>query len=277
MTVAAVTRPRHLVVVGGTWETRWGLLGEIVTRTLRPGSRAWTPRWVDYPASFATPEAFQDSEDRGVTSLILTLRQLPMTGQIAVVGYSQGAGIVERALREMASAHSPTNRQLVSRIAYVGLVANPYRAAGDQVGPDPGGFGVLGPLAPKGQVPRRKSALWQNFALAGDLICSCPADSLVREIHPLTRWMSVQTPDKWVADILGQLSVRWCLKTFPELRDIRRIPHLIKRIHDATTAAYHYQTTGIHMQYAVRSPGVGYTPATAAIAHALEEIAWQTK
>lgn len=270
-------QPRNLVIVGGTWETKWGLLGSIVRAVPSSNPRAWRTTWVDYPASYATPEAFQDSEDRGVTALILALRQLPLTGQIAVVGYSQGAGIVERALREMADTGTVSNQQVLNRVAYVGLVANPYRAAGDQVGPDPGGSGVIGPLAPKGQVPIRQTAQWQNFALAGDLICACPADSLIREIHPFTRWMSVQTPDKWAADVLGRLSVRWFWKTFPEFRDLRRLPNLLKRIHDATTAAYHYQTTGIHMQYAVRSPGVGYTPATAAIAHALEEIAWQTK
>lgn len=139
--------PKHLVVVGGTWERQWGLLGDVVSKL----DDSWHRLWVDYPASFSTPEAFQDSE----------------------------------------------------------------------------------------------------------------------EIHPFTRWMSVQTVDKWAADVLSKLSLRWMWKTFPEFRDPRKLPNLVRRIHIATTAAYHYQTTGIHMQYSVRSPGIGYSPATVHIARAL--------
>lgn len=259
--------PKHLVVVGGTWERQWGLLGDVVSKL----DDSWYRLWVDYPASFATPEAFQDSEDSGVTDLILALRQLRMASTIAVIGYSQGAGIIDRALREMDNANTITNQSILRRIRYVGLVANPYRAPHDQVGPDPGGSGVLGPLAPKGASP--VAGEWQNFALAGDLICACPEDSLIRQIHPFTRWMSVQTVDKWAVDVLSKLSLRWMWKTFPEFRDLRRLPNLVRRIHTATTAAYHYQTTGIHMQYAVRSPGIGYSPATVHITRALRGIA----
>lgn len=250
-----------LIVVGGTWESRWGLLGAIATKAEQ---RGWQPLWVDYPASYGTPESFEDSLQRGVTLLHLTLRAKTWAGdQVAIIGFSQGAAVVERCLRERED-------RATQRVKYVGLFGNPYRAGNDQVGPNPGGLGVIGPLAPASMRPI--AGRWENYALPGDLIAACPADSLIRLVYPFTRWMSVQAPDRWVRDLLPKLSVVWLLRNVPELRDIRQLPGLLSRIQRATELAYHYQTTGIHGKYASRALGGGYGIPTQLALTALEEI-----
>lgn len=263
-------RPRYVVIVGGTWEKRWGLYGPVVHEL----DGQWNPVWVDYPASYGTPEAFEDSLDRGVTSLILALQHIPMSADIAVLGFSQGAAVVEKALREMHANGALTSASILLRIVYVGLCGNPYRAAHDQIGPDPGGSGVIGPLAPKGVIPIR--GRWENFALPGDVISSSTADSLVRAIYPFTRWMSVQTPQRWALDALSRTSALWVMKNVPELRDPRRWPELLRRVTVATRALEFYQQSGIHGQYMIRALGDGQPTAGRHIVRSLEEIAWQS-
>jgi hypothetical protein len=187
----------------------------------------------------------------------------PRDDKVAIIGFSQGAAVVERCLRDREDLAT-------QRVKYVGLFGNPYRAPNDQVGPNPGGSGVIGPLAPASLRPI--AGRWENYALPGDLIAACPADSLIRLVYPFTRWMSVQAPEKWVRDLLPKLSVVWLLRNIPELRDIRQLPGLLSRIQRATELAYHYQTTGIHGKYASRALGGGYGIPTQLALTALEEI-----
>ncbi|QBI97735.1 lysin B [Gordonia phage Dogfish] len=264
-------RDRCLIIVGGTWEKQWGMLGAIVDAT----DGKWAHEWVEYPASYGTPQAYLDSERLGVQALMVKLATVWALGydDIAIVGFSQGAAVVERGLREYQATDKLGNaREALSHVRYVALLGNPYRAAGDQVGPDPGGFGVIGPLAPKGVVPIPLASRWHNFALPGDLITSCPPDSLVRLVFPFTRWMSVQTLDRWAAEVLAKLSLVWLLRHVPELRDVRQLPRLWGRIVRATEAAYHYQTTGVHGQYMTRPLGAGKPTAARFIVQSLEEI-----
>ncbi|QCG77055.1 lysin B [Gordonia phage Ewald] len=264
-------RDRCLIIVGGTWEKQWGMLGAIVDAT----EGTWAHEWVEYPASYGTPEAYVDSEQRGVDAFIVKLATVWALGydDIAIVGFSQGAAIVERGLREMQVMQKLGNaQQALNHVRYVALLGNPYRAAGDQVGPDPGGYGVIGPLAPKGVVPIPLASRWHNFALPGDLITSCPPDSLVRLIFPFTRWMSVQTLNRWAGEILAKLSLVWLLRHVPELRDPRQLPRLWGRITRATEAAYYYQTSGIHGRYMTQPLGPKHTNAARFIVQSLEEI-----
>ena len=267
MSAVASYSPRYLIVVGGTWETRWGILRYVVDN-----SPAWTPIWVNYPASYGTPEAFIDSEDQGIAALITKLYALADDGAIALVGYSQGAGIIERALRDLERLDLARARNVLARIVYVGLCGNPYRAEGDQVGDDPGGFGVIGPLAARGAVPIPLPDRWQNFSLPGDLISSCPRNSLVRGIFPFTKWMSPQRPEKWALDVLSKASYLWVIRNVPELRNPARWPELAKRVHQASVAAYYYQESGIHRQYMIRPVGINKVHAGRYIVRALEEI-----
>lgn len=268
--MSAAIRPRRLVVAGGTWETRWGLLGAVVNAV----SDQWPAIWLDYPASYATPEAYQDSEDRGITDLIIALRQLPATVDIAVLGFSQGAAIVDKGLREMADIGGISNLSILHRITYVGLCGNPYRAPHDQIGPDPGGSGVIGPLAPASSRPIRGQ--WHNYALPGDLITACPPDSLARLVYPLTRWMSIQTPDRWARDLQSKLNLWWLLRNFPELRDIRQLPRLTQRVAATVDDVAAYQITGIHGQYASRPLSPTLPTAAGHIINSLQELAWTT-
>ncbi|UVF60398.1 lysin B [Gordonia phage Meyran] len=264
-------RDRCLIIVGGTWEKQWGMLGAIVDAT----EGKWAHEWVEYPASYGTPQAYSDSERLGVLAFVRKLTTVWALGydDIAIVGFSQGAAVVEQGLRRIQVAAKLSNEQLaLARVRYVALLGNPYRAAGDQVGPDPGGYGVIGPLAPKGVVPIPLASRWHNFALPGDLITSCPPDSLVRLIFPFTRWMSVHTLDRWAAEILAKLSLVWLLRHVPELRDPRQLPRLWGRITRATEAAYYYQTSGIHGRYMTQPLGPKHTNAARFIVQSLEEI-----
>lgn len=262
---------KTLLVVGGTWEKKWGLLGAIATRAEQ---RGWTPEWVNYPASYGNPQSFERSLGDGVRAFGMELAEaVGRSDVVAAVGFSQGAAVVEKALREKAADMAPLgiDRLLLSKVRYVGLFGNPYRAPGDQVGPNPGGYGVVGPLAPASARPPI-AGRWENYALPGDLISSCPADSLVRFIYPFTRWMSVQDVDRWAGDVLSKLSLWWLLRNVPELRDVRQIPNLLLRIQRATEQVYHYQTTGIHGQYAGRALGGGFGVPTQLALNALEEL-----
>ena len=266
-------RGRRLVIVGGTWETQWGMLGPIVSEV----KESWPAIWLDYPASYATPEAYVDSEDRGVTALILALRHsVPLDTDLAVLGFSQGAAIVEKALRQMQATGTIVNLAVLRRIRYVGLCGNPYRAPGDQIGPDPGGFGVIGPLDAPGHHPLTARGRWENFALPGDLISSCGADSLVRAIYPFTRWMSIQTPQRWAFDVLSKNSLLWIMRNLPELRDPMRLPNLWHRITTSAAALDYYLSSRVHAQYCVRALGPHHPTAGRHIVRSLEEIAWQT-
>ena len=267
----ATIRSRRLVVVGGTWEKQWGMLGPVVHET----QKDWPALWVDYPASYSTPMAFEESLDRGVTALILALRyEVPDGCDIAIICFSQGCAVVEQALREMRRTGTLVNASILRRIRYVALCGNPYRAAGDQVGPDPGGFGVIGPLADVGDVPI--PGRWDNFALPGDLISSCGKDSLVRSIYPYTRWMSIQAPDRWARDVLSRNGAVWLWRNVPELRDPRHLHTLLRRVAAAGQQIDYYLASKVHGQYMVRALGPDQPTAGRMIVRALEEISWNS-
>lgn len=262
----------HLVVVGGTWEhTAFGLLGDVVART----NNLWQAHWVKYPASFGTPEAYDESLADGVEALVTLLLSLPADRPLAVVGYSQGAAIVEKAMRQLQHSRMLSAIGVLTRIRYVGTVASPYRSRRDQVGLDPGGFGISGPL-PEFQPPIGALTVWEQFALPGDLICACPVNSLVRFVEPLTPAMSAKDPARWARDVRAKLTLTFLYAHFPELWDWRRIPTLLGRIREAGEQLAAYQQTGIHMQYArTRIPGQTLT-ATEWIARELNEIGWKS-
>lgn len=233
----------------------------------------WTLHWLDYPAAYGTPESIDDSLAQGVVNLQLTLRGLPADkSSIAVLGFSQGAMLVEKSLRDMHWRGGLTNQSILQRVKYVGLLGNPYRAAGDQIGPNPGGYGIAGPLAPAGDVPIARSSAWENFALPGDLIASCPPDSLIRLIYPYTRAMSAQHPDVWANDLLRKLSVAWVWRHLPEVRSVRSLPSLVRQIVVDGRAARFYLTSGIHGQYAVRRLSDRFPAPAIAIVRSLGEI-----
>ncbi len=260
---------RHLVVVGGTWERRWGILGSVAAH---PAVTAgWRTHWIDYPASYGTPLSVTASVTLGADALTRSLvRVAGQQTEIAVLGFSQGAMVVETALRSMHDSQTVENLGVLNRIRYVGLCGNPYRAAGDQVGPDPGGYGIVGPLAPRGVVPIVRPRAWENFALPGDLISSCPDDSLIRLIYPFTRMMSPHLLDQWANDVLAKLNLTWLWRNVPETRTVSGLPRLLRRLHTDVDAAYQYLTTGVHGRYGIQDVA-GRTPAQHII-RALQEV-----
>lgn len=262
---------RHLIIVGGTWEQKWGMLAAVANHPAV--QQRWGVRWLDYPAAYGTPESIDDSLATGVVDLQLMLRGLPADkSSIAVLGFSQGAMLVEKSLRDIQWRGGLTNQAILQRIKYVGLLGNPYRAAGDQIGPDPGGYGIAGPIAPAGQVPIARSSAWENFALPGDLIAACPADSLIRLIYPFTRAMSAQHPDVWARDVAAKLSVAWVWRHLPEVRSVRTLPSLVRQIVIDGRAAQFYLTSGIHGQYPVRRLSERFPTPTGAIVRSLGEL-----
>ena len=270
----------HLAVVGGTTEhTAFGLLGDVVART----NELWQAHWVDYPASFGFPAPYDESKEAGVDELIRLLVRLPADRPIGIVGYSQGAGVVEDAMRRLATSRDLHEVRCLMQIRYVGTVASPHRAGGDQVGDDPGGFGISGPLKPFQPMiathrlagVREAVILWEQFVLSGDVIAACPTNSLIRFVEPLVPAMSATNTLRWARDVQNKLTLTFVLAHFPELRDWRRLPALLVRIREAVDLVVAYQQTGVHMQYA-RIPIRGKTlPATQWIARELNEIGWQ--
>ncbi|HEY9314615.1 PE-PPE domain-containing protein [Williamsia sp.] len=277
---APATKP-HLVIIGGTWEHQaYGLLGDVVART----KDTWQPHWVDYPASYGNPMSYTVSKSIGRQNTIDQLMHLPSDDPIALVGYSQGAAIVEELIRHLARSRELHELALLRRVRYLATVASPYRTAGDQVGNDPGGSGIAGPLTPlqtildKHPLPgiRELQIPWQQFAVAGDLICACPEDSLIRIVEHLTPAMSAREPVEWVDDLRRKLTISYIWRTFPELRTFN-IVRLLARINEAALAAAVYQKTAIHTKYASAPIAGTGTPATRLIAHELHEIAWKIR
>lgn len=268
---APATKP-HLIVVGGTWEhDKFGLLSDTVNRT----QDTWQPHWIDYPASYGTPESYEVSKAAGKKALANQLARLPHTDEYAIIAYSQGCAIVEEYLREAARRPGLIDGQVLKKLVYVGLVASPYRPHGIQIGSDVGGFGISGAL-PVFRSPF-PNPIWQQFALAGDLICACPPDSLIRVIEQLTPAMSARDPLAWGRDLRSKVTLSYVWKTFPELRTIRHFPRLLDRISDAVIAATVYQNSGIHTKYPTTPIAGKGIPATQWIANELKEIAWQKR
>lgn len=262
----------HLAVVGGTWEhNAFGLLGDTVART----TELWQAHWVNYPASFGTPDAYDKSKAAGIDALISLLLRLPSDRPLAVIGYSQGADIVEETMRRLSRSRILAEIGVLARIRYVGTVASPRRPKGDQIGDDPGGFGISGPLLPEFIPPIGALTLWEQFALAGDLITACPANSLIRFIEPLVPAMSAADPRRWARDVQSKLTLTFVYAHFPELRDWRRIPALLGRIREAIDLVIAYQQTGVHTQYARTNIRGKSMPATQWMARELNEIGWQ--
>lgn len=258
---------RHLIIVGGTWETKpYGLLGDVVART-----STWQPHWVGYPASYGSPMAYDMSKAFGKKRLGETIASLPPHEPFAIIGYSQGAAIVEEQLREMAARPGLVAGQTLKALVYVGLIASPYRPRSVQIGVDPGGFGIGGPL-PTFRSPH-PNPIWQHFALAGDLVTACPPDSLIRIVEELTPAMSAQDPVRWGRDLQTKLNLTFVWKHFPELRTLAGFPRLLTRIREAAESAAVYQGTQIHTKYStVPIAGKGM-PATRWIANELNGIA----
>lgn len=272
----------HLIVVGGTFEhNQWGLLHDTVFRT----NHLWHPHWVAYLATYGTPESYEASKADGKKKLRTQFMALPQEAILAIVAYSQGSAIVDEVLAEMAVAAAAGERGSISvlaRIRYVGLVANPHRELGDQVGADPGGFGISGPVVAPGsrRLPHSRKRLIngrvENFALPGDVICACPANSLIRIVEQLTPMMSSSHPEKWAADLRQKLTWGFIWTWFPELRSPITPAKLLKlraHIREAADLAIRYQASQIHTKYANNPIGGIDMVATRWIANQLNDIA----
>lgn len=187
-----------VLVVGGTGESFVGDERTEVTGLLSAVTdcldKRFIARWVPYAASYG-PVPHRDglsyaaSVDGGVANLAAAFDRC--TGDVALLGYSQGAVVVRRFATALTDGDC-------ARIVGVGLVADPHQPPGGVPGCD--GWGVAGPGDP---LPPSLPVFW--VGAPDDVICNASPDSLLRDIADLTGAMELHHPGRWWSEIRKRL------------------------------------------------------------------------
>ena len=196
------------IAVGGTGESYAndirtavpaGSMLSFVTNSLDPQyfNTAW---WVGYPSAYGVPMSFEASVDAGLDALDAKVQAALTAGnKVVLLGYSQGAVIVRRYLAALAEGEYGDAENYTDLIVGAACVADPYRDQGNYIGAvDPGGYGLAG-----------TTTFWQDgylleAAAERDPITAAPADSMLRIIADLTRFMSIdmRKVHEWFADMI---------------------------------------------------------------------------
>lgn len=188
-----------VLVVGGTGESFVGDERSEVTGLLSAVTDClddrFVARWVPYAASYGpVPHrdglSYAESVDGGVANLAATFDRC--AGDVALLGYSQGAVVVRRFASALTDAEC-------ARIVGVGLVADPHQPPGVVPGCD--GWGVAGPGDP---LPPSLPVFW--VGAPDDVICNASPDSLLRDIADLSGTMSLHHPGRWWSEVRKRLS-----------------------------------------------------------------------
>ncbi|MGC4932525.1 PE-PPE domain-containing protein [Gordonia sp. DT30] len=184
----------RVLVVGGTGESFDGDTRREVTGLLAGVTGAlddrFLPQWVGYPASYGPAPhvsgmSFADSVDAGVRRVSAALAET--AGPVMMVGYSQGAVVIRRALAELPASST-------AQILAVGFVADPHQPPDAVAGCHGWGVAGPGPVLPPG-LPAR----W--VGTPADMICNAAQDSFVRDIADLTRALTLAAPRRWMTTI----------------------------------------------------------------------------
>jgi cutinase len=153
---------------------------------------------IDYPSlgldvGLANPGRFYDGVRSGVESLTQTVQteeaSCPRT-PIVVLGYSQGAMVVNRALVALGDEEP----RLLTRIAAVELIADPQRLgqapyvrgtasqAYDGLGVYASRFAALGIGFPAGDLPPGIRTRTRSYCVAGDIVCAWHTTNTLSEL-----------------------------------------------------------------------------------------------
>lgn len=156
---------------------------------------------VPYPASVGPANSSGDvlgpSEDESIAAglplLAAAIRATP--NLVGLMGYSLGAELVSRFLELKAQGQYED-----CELAWVALVANPRRAAGESIDPDPVGAGINGPHGPW---PAGLPVF--TAANPSDGITSCPARSPLLALAEGMSAFSFAELGGWTATLAQQL------------------------------------------------------------------------
>ncbi|MFE2998649.1 PE-PPE domain-containing protein [Nocardia sp. NPDC059246] len=171
-----------------------------VTRLLDPAKYVIGPD-IPYPASLGPANPQQDplgcSEQQsiaeGVDLLASAIRNSPDV--VGLLGYSLGAEVVSAFLERKAAGEFGD-----CEVAWVGLLANPRRAEGDSIDPNPQGYGINGQHGPWPDGLQ----VWEA-ANPADAITSCPPDSPLRALADTVSAFSFAALGGWTADLADKL------------------------------------------------------------------------
>jgi hypothetical protein len=154
-----------------------------------------------YPASVGpanqTGNPLGPSEDEsirlGIPALAAMIRACP--NKVGLLGYSLGAELVSKFLEAQASGEYAD-----CELAFTACAANPVRAEGDSIEPNPVGYGINGPHGP---FPAGVTHL--EAANPADMITSCPEGSPLRTLADQVSAFSFAALGGWTQDLVQKL------------------------------------------------------------------------
>lgn len=140
---------------------------------------------------------YESSVREGVVRAIEWIRQSP--NPVGLIGYSQGCAVITLILEEIAAG-----RITDLEIAFVGLIANPYRAKDHSTPVGVTGYGISGEHGPwpVGEFPIIELANHK------DPICSLHAGSPIRSFYDITSTFSVTNVREWAASLFDAVRVQ---------------------------------------------------------------------
>ncbi|UYL88153.1 lysin B [Gordonia phage Evaa] len=152
--------------------------------------------YVAYPAQFGPATgpghmSHEESVQQGVRAL--TAAVMEAVGRVVVAGYSQGAEVAVRFVRDILPKLEPEIRAKVVGLATMGDPHQPVH--------DGNRSGILEPISGLGIWTSRRFVL-------GDPIADLSGTSLLRVVAPLTKWMAIRSHEdvvKWGQEALAGL------------------------------------------------------------------------
>jgi hypothetical protein len=243
-----------LVVVRGTFDTFGvdGMLGGIVRNLDTSDPTKWNIHYLDYPADFGTKLSYRESREIGIDRLIeFLLNGIDSSEDIFILGYSQGAAVVTLALKNMLTAGSAVDAEILGQIKGVYLIANPHRQPDHWAGSDPG-RGTRG-IAFGSQ----NEGWWGDFKIKvfefceqGDIIGSVdPNTTLLHRFVYYIEDASVTNAIGWAVSIRDQLRTVNPFALFPETRKAIGILEYTRRWWNSLSQVSAYLVTGVHVDY----------------------------
>lgn len=226
-----------------------------VTNKLDPAKYEIGPD-IDYPATIgpANPQGnpLGISEEQSIAqSLDLIAAAIRATpNKVGILGYSLGASCVSRFLERKAAGQYAD-----CELAWAGVVANPWRAPGESIDPNPVYFGISGAHGPwPAGLPVYTAANPQ------DGITSCPSPSPLRSLADGVDNFTFARLD-WTLALAGQLAVDAAQQAALSLNPVETAEHYVQ----AAALMRGYLIDGQHFWAYVRQ---GYTDRLAAALNA---------
>ena len=203
------------IVFGGTSESYPGdnrttppdgTMLKVVTDKL--DSRWYNPAiWIGYPAQYAGVMSYEESIAVAIQNAIPVINDIlnNTNDQIVLLGYSQGAAIARRILAQIGAGVHGTVDFFTGRVIGAGLIADPARPAGENLGPQIApGYGIAG-----------TEEVWEKAFLLEianplDVICCAPHNSLIRTFSDFTGFFATDKAslERWAATSIQKVKQR---------------------------------------------------------------------